>query len=69
MSKSMRSTEKKKARGKISEREDINGGVRTESRMREKQNERGRDEDRERGKRERPKGCGVHNHFAWLHCD
>lgn len=38
MSKSMRSTEKKEARGKISEREEINGGVRTESRMREKQN-------------------------------
>lgn len=35
MSKSMRSTEKKEVRGKISEQEEISGGVRTERKLRE----------------------------------
>lgn len=46
------------------------GGVKYTSRRRwavESERCRMRDEDREKGGR--PKACGVHDHFAWLHCD
>lgn len=53
------------------EQETRSGGVRTEREEERKERSRMRETEMktERAKRGRPKGCGVHDHFAWLHCD